>query len=151
VVVAVLLTIQLALHPERWRELTLITAVGVLGTVVDSLKATTGLLSYREGYPGIGWLCPLWITAMWLNFATTINGALSWLKGKYILAALLGAVAGPLNYLAGARMGAIDLNLALVPTFLILAVVWGIVIPFVFWIGERIELGTSRMGVQTAG
>jgi hypothetical protein len=151
VVVAALLAIQLALHPERQRELTLIVVVAILGTVVDSIKAATGLLSYQEGYPGISWLCPLWITAMWANFATTVNGALSWLKGRYALAALLGGIAGPLNYLAGARMGAIDLNLNLVPTFLILAVVWGIVIPFVFWIGERIELGAQRMEVQAAG
>ena len=151
VVVGVLLTVQLVLNPDRRRELTLIAIVGVLGTVVDSVKTATGFLGYREGYSGISWLCPLWITAMWLNFATTVNGALGWLKGRYALAAVLGAIAGPLNYLAGARMGAIDLNLDLGPTVVILALVWGMVIPLVFWIAERIELGDQSMGVQPAG
>ncbi len=140
-VVAGLIAVHLVLipRPQRWREAGYIGLIGLLGTGVDSLKAATGLISYRGGYPGIDWLCPLWITAMWALFATTANGALSWLKGRYLPAAVLGAIAGPLNYFAGARLGAIGLNLGPTVSFLLLALIWGGVIPLVFWLAEVLE------------
>lgn len=44
---------------------------------------------------------------LWLNFAMTLGASLSWLRGRYSAAALLGAAGGPVSYYAGARLGAI--------------------------------------------
>jgi hypothetical protein len=139
VVVAALFGLHLALTPDRGCEIRLAVAIGVVGTVVDSLKAATGFISYVGGYPGVDWLCPLWITAMWVNYAKALNTSLGWLKGRYLLAAILGAIAGPLNYLAGSRLGALQLNIDMSSGIVVLAVVWGIVVPLTFWLAERIK------------
>ena len=110
-----LLGLHLVLAPDPGRETRIILAVGLVGTVIDT---------YRGGYPGVDWLRPLWITAMWCNFAITLNLGLKWLQGRYLLAAVLSAVAGPANYLAGARMGAIQLNAGLPVSIVVLVVVW---------------------------
>ena len=51
--------------------------------------------------------------------------------------ALLGALGGPLAYLAGERLGAIDLAAGPVP-LLVLAVAWGSVIPLLVGLSERL-------------
>ena len=46
-----------------------IVLIGLIGTGMDSLKAATGFISYLGGYQDMGWLSPLWITAIWVFFA----------------------------------------------------------------------------------
>ena len=41
---------------------------------------------------------------MWIGFAATINHSGSWIKKRYLIAILLGAIFGPLNYLVGDKM-----------------------------------------------
>ena len=40
---------------------------------------------------------------MWINFGTTFNVCLGWLQGRYVLAAILGAAAGPLTRIRARR------------------------------------------------
>lgn len=126
-VVTILLGVHFSLTPDVTREVSLILLVGVLGSSLDTGLMLSGVYSF----PGhsLSWLCPLWITALWLNFATTFNTSLSWLRRRYTLAAVLGAVAGPLSYYAGARLGALRLNLDSTLTLLILAAIWGVLLP----------------------
>jgi hypothetical protein len=133
----ILLGLHLALTPNRGREIRLVVAVGVFGTVVDSLEAMTGFISYNGGYPRLNWLCPLWITAMWVLFASTLNSSLRWLRDRYLLAALLGAVFGPLSYFAGDRMGAIELNVVPINSAIVMVIIWGIITPFLVWLAKR--------------
>jgi hypothetical protein len=63
-----------------------------------------------------------------MNFASTLNVSLSWLAGRYALAAALSAAAGPLSYLAAMRFGVIVFpdtfrNLA------VLAAIWAVTTP----------------------
>ncbi len=74
---------------------------------------------------------------MWLLFSTSLNGTLKWLQGRYLVAALLGAVFGPLSYVAGGRLGAIEFNQDFLLTVLVLAVVWGLVVPLLAWLAKR--------------
>lgn len=74
--------------------------------------------------------------ALWPNFATTLHSSLRWLAGHYIVAALLGAVAGPLSYYAGAQLGALTLHPTLAVSMIALAVVWGITLPILLWLAE---------------
>lgn len=72
---------------------------------------------------------PLWMLCMWLLFATTLNHSLRWLAERGWLASLLGAVAGPLSYLAGERLGAVSVNHDRLP---ILALAWAITLPLYY-------------------
>jgi hypothetical protein len=120
---------------EPTREAKFLAVVAVVGTVVDSLFAASGLLAYQGGY-GLNGIAPAWITGMWLNFGTTIHTSLAWLADRVALAAILGAVGGPLTYMAGARLGAADL---LHPpwSLIALALAWAVVLPFLYWVSKK--------------
>jgi hypothetical protein len=128
IVVAVLLGLHFFLTADPTAEVRFIVAVGLIGSTVDSLLSSAGAYSFFA--PLIeGWLCPLWITSLWMNFATTFNASLSWLAGRYVLGGVFGAVGGPLSYYAGARLGAVELHPNPLLSMVILAIAWGITMP----------------------
>jgi hypothetical protein len=110
-------------------ETLLILSAMLIGTIADTIFSITGLLSYAGGYSFAPVLAPLWITAMWGGFAATLNHSLGWLKKRAPLAFLMGAVFGPLSYMAGAKFDAILFNQSTTVTIIILGVFWGLAIP----------------------
>jgi hypothetical protein len=110
-------------------ELVLILSAILAGTIADSIFASTGLLSYAGGYDFAPGLAPLWISVMWGGFAATLNHSLGWLKKRTSLAFLMGAVFGPLSYMAGSKFEAIIFNQDMTVSMLILGLFWGLAIP----------------------
>jgi hypothetical protein len=133
--------VAVAVHLLRARrpmpELRLVLYAMLLGLVADSLLLATGWLRYPSGLwlPG---LAPYWIVAMWALFATTLNLSLGWLRGRPLLAALTGAIGGPLSYLAGQKLGGIEL-LAPLPALVALALVWAVAMPLLAWLALRCD------------
>ena len=131
----------LALHLRRARrpdlEVGLVLACGIIGVWFDSLLVAAGLVAYPSGQP-VGFMAPYWIVTMWMLFATTLNVSMGWLKGRLVLAAGLGAVAGPLSYLAGQKLGGMQF---LEPTTatIALAIGWGTVMPVLMLLAERLD------------
>ena len=127
-VVAVLLMGHLFFTRDRVPEATLALAVGLFGFAVDTLQASAGLYVFT-GTSVLPWLCPPWMVALWMLFATTLNSSMAWLTGRHGLAAALGAVCGPLSYAAGARLGAIELHPNALVSLAGIASVWGLAMP----------------------
>ena len=132
----VLLLVHLGLVRERRPELLTILAVGILGTVADSAQAFAGVFVFESGY-WTYWVVPLWLTVMWLQFATLFHFALRWLSGRYVLSSALGAVGGPSAYLTGERLGAVIFPMALPYSLLALAAVWSVVFPLSVFLADR--------------
>ncbi len=131
VVVAVLLAGQLRAAPDpptlaRWLLL-----VGALGAAIDTGLGLVGLLSFRPDFTP-SWACPPWLFFLWMIFGSTLPNALRWLAATPTLAAVLGATAGPLSYFAGREMDALTLAEPLSTTLLVLAVLWGLLLPTLF-------------------
>jgi hypothetical protein len=103
--VGILLGLPLFFTTDRLREFRLLLSVGVVGFVVDSVQAACGLFSFGNA-GAVSWVSPPWMVALWLNLAATLRLSLRWLTDRALLAAVLGAVAGPLSYYAGVRLGA---------------------------------------------
>lgn len=141
-VLAVLVAVAVHLGQARrpYPEVRLIGASIIIGLVVDSTLVALGLVSYPTGsYPlGLSALAPYWIVCMWALFATTLNVSLRWLTGRWPLAMVLGAVGGPLSYLAGARLGAMNL-LQPTPALAALALAWGLVMPLLALLASRLD------------
>jgi hypothetical protein len=135
VVVGVLVTGHLLLARDRIREATLFLAIGLFGFAVDTLQASAGLYAFT-GTSILPWMCPPWMVALWMLFATTLNGSMAWLAGRHRLAAVLGAVCGPLSYMAGARLGAIELQANVLMSLAGIALVWGLAMPALLVIRE---------------
>jgi hypothetical protein len=118
-------------RPESRRlELGLLVAVGVLGVFADTLVAALGMVTYPssiEAWPFA--IAPPWIAALWVLFATLPGHSMGWLMGRPWLAALLGAIGGPLSFLAGERLGAIGTGPSPTLTYIVLAVEYAICMP----------------------
>jgi Protein of unknown function (DUF2878) len=117
------------------QELRLIAAALAIGLAWDSLLMNLGLVTFQSGFP-LEYAAPQWILALWALFATTLNVSLRWLQGRWLVAALLGAAAGPLSYWAGMRLGALVLP-ELLPALLALAVGWGAMTPLLLVVARR--------------
>jgi Protein of unknown function (DUF2878) len=128
VLTCLLVMVHLALSSDRIRELGLILAVGVLGFALDTLQASVGLYAF-ERTSILPWVCPPWMVALWMLFATTLNSSMAWLAGRYRVAAVLGAGCGPVSYLAGARLGAIELSGNVLGSLAGIGAVWAIAMP----------------------
>jgi hypothetical protein len=75
---------------------------------------------------------------MWAIFATTLNISLRWLKGRWLVAILSGAIAGPLAYYAGARLGGVvftDQTIALIA----LSMGWAVLMPLLMALSQRLD------------
>lgn len=135
-VAALVIALHLYLVPGPREELSLLVSVGLLGALLDSLLVSFGWLSFPSGqfHPA---MAPHWIIAMWMSFATVLNLSLGWLKGRYLLALVLGVVAGPMAYYAGAELGGVliqaDIGLALGGV----ALNWAIAMPLVMYLATR--------------
>jgi apolipoprotein D and lipocalin family protein len=76
--------------------------------------------------------------SLWAAFATTLNHSLRWVVHRPMVATLLGAIGGPLAYLAGAKLGA--LQLASLQTALpLIGVAWGIAMLTLSLIAMRLQ------------
>jgi len=127
---------RLGLSDRPGPELRLVLSGAALGVAIDGALAAAGVVTYTSGQPA-AWLPPLWILCLWMLFATLFSRALAWLRGRYVLAAVLGALGGPPAYLAGERLGAIEVpNTAL--ALLTLALAWALATPLLTRLSERL-------------
>jgi hypothetical protein len=134
-VAVLLLHLRQAERPEF--EVGLVIACGIIGTWFDSFLVATGWVGYPSGQLS-PYLAPYWIITMWMLFATTLNRSLGWLRGRYALAAVLGAVAGPASYIAGQKLGGIvfyNSSMALG----VLAIGWAVLMPVLMALAERLD------------
>lgn len=113
---------------DRGVELRLLVLAGLVGYAADSVLVLTGVLGFPE-QAVMGWPSTLWMAAMWVNFAMTLNASLGWLRGKYVLGAVFGFIGGPMAYFGGAQFGAVTLAEPLWRSLLLVGIEWAIATP----------------------
>ena len=116
-------------------EAVLILIAAVIGGAWDSLLVSAGWLVYPTGTL-IDGTAPYWIVALWVGFATTFNVSLRWFKQHLVLASLLGAVGGPLAFLAGERLGGVVFT-SYSAGISALALGWALLMPLMLLISNR--------------
>ena len=92
---------RLSVSPHRALEARLVVVALALGLLLENLWVRTGLLDYAVAWPWAG--SPAWILALWWAFALSIVPLLGYLHRRLLLAAVFGAIGGPLAYLGAAR------------------------------------------------
>jgi len=136
-VVAVVAAWHLLRAARPAREAGLLLAAALIGVVWDSAMSATGVLAYDAGVLA-PWLAPYWIVALWPLFATTLNVSLRWLRSRAWWPAAFGAVGGPMAYLGGAGLGAVnipDVTLAVA----MLAGGWAVITPVLVALAQRLD------------
>ena len=141
---------------NKHAELLTLVLITLVGVIWESLVASQNLMVYAtqsntqlESWALDGLvLAPYWLIVMWALFATTINQSMAWLKDKLIIAAVMGAIFGPMAFVAGEKLGAVEF--ANEPAAMVLlAVGWGILMPLVCFIAKKIET-RYKLGVSIA-
>lgn len=125
--VAAVVALHLYFSANPATELRLLAMIAVIGTAWDSLVVSSGVMSYPSGNFLSGF-APHWIIAMWVLFGTTLNVSMGWLKGRPVIAAVMGAIGGPAAYLTGFKLGGVvmpDLTLGLA----VQGIGWAILMP----------------------
>jgi hypothetical protein len=122
---------------DSTNELKLVSVAVVIGLFWETWVLSLSILYYPSHSEASFW-APHWLIMMWALFATTINLSMGWLKGRWILAVLMGAIFGPLAFVAGEKLGAVvflDSTLSMIT----LAIGWGLLMPLLLWLAERIN------------
>jgi hypothetical protein len=146
-VVGAVLLFHLSLASRRAEEGRLIVSVGLLGFAVDTALASAGVYAFT-GTSATPWLCPPWMMSLWMLFAITLDSSMGWLAGRFRLSMLLGALFGPLSYLAGARLGAIEIQAPMPVALTVIGIAWAAVMPALLWL--RASRRTSPAAVALA-
>jgi len=140
---ALLLGLTLRRAPAPGALLALAGACAALGLLAESALAASGLISYRAAFHAS--LAPAWIITLWAAFAVTLS-PFRHLLGAFALAkaAVIGAVLGPLAYVAGARLGALTLAEPGWRPLAALAVVWAVSLPALMALATRLDHWPQR-------
>ena len=122
---------------KREAEIKLVLIALGIGTVWDSILVSQTWIQYDSGL-FFSNLAPYWIILMWGLFATILNVSLRWLRERWMMAALFGAIGGPLAYYGGHRLGALRFGNEHV-ALLALAVGWAILTPLLMALATRFD------------
>ena len=135
-----------AKHPQA--EIKLLLASMGMGYVLDGIITRLGVLKFHEPTTW-WWPIPLWMVMMWPNFAGTLNSSMKWLRGRYKVGSVLGAVAGPVSYYSGVKWGAVELPwVAREGTvvgidwwfwgaMIVIGIEWALAMPALLWLSAR--------------
>ncbi|MGQ2965583.1 DUF2878 domain-containing protein [Methylophilus sp.] len=133
--VLILVVLYTAAHlqwVESWQQALPLLVTAAVGSLFDQIGYSMGWISFNDHHSWISHI-PLWMIALWLAFACTLNVSMRWLQCKPLLAAVLGGIFGPLAYLGAVQLGAVGLpspgySLAWV------ALEWAIAMPLLLWV-----------------
>lgn len=117
-------------------EIILLLITLLIGGVFDQLMLSSHLITYQSH----GWsdaLLPAWILALWAVFITTFNVSLRWMRNRWLIAVLFGAIGGPLAYFAAESLGAVTLNMSL--AYVVLGLGWAILTPLLLKISTKFD------------
>lgn len=127
------------IHEPIGRRLWAVGLITILGVIQDSMLISLHLL---ELSPGQTWefssiqITPFWYVCIWLQLALSVLVWARWALPSYAWAAM-GAVGGPLSFIAAEKMGAIHIHMPMEA----LGLLWALVIP--------LQIGLTQKLVKT--
>jgi hypothetical protein len=125
------LAVHLYLCASPGAEARALCRVALAGCLLDSLLGAIGVFGFTA------WPLPLWLALLWLVLASGLRHSLAWAGRPFWLGASLGAVGGPLAYLGGARLAAVDLPLGPLVTGVLLMPLWAFAFPLLVRLAAR--------------
>ena len=140
VVMILFLIVHYFLFVSDIREIYLVLIIGTIGTITDSLLFLSGSFIYAGAYSNEILIAPMWITAMWMGFSATVNHSMSWLKDKWLIMVICGIVFGPAAFFTGEKFGAIEFHLSALLSVLVIAIVYGILMPAIYFLNRHLGL-----------
>jgi hypothetical protein len=134
---AVVAAVHLARAVRPLPELALLALAVVAGAIFETLIVQAGWLRFDGGMLVAG-TAPVWMVALWANFATTLNVSMRLLRSRLLVAALFGGLGAPAAYYAGSKLGAVEF-IATGPALAGIAAGWLILCPLLFAAARRFD------------
>lgn len=130
--------LSLKLYPQNIRGILFFVLLLFLGLGFDKLALNYGLLVLKV-FQEFG--MPLWLVSMWLLFLSVLPMLRSFFEKRLLLAAILGAIFGPISYLSGQKFSVIEL--VSLSGLLAYILFWAVFFPFAIW-GQKWGLKNFR-------
>ena len=124
---------------QKWLEVGFVVLVANVGVAADLLWFSQGLM-LNGGTRDL----PHWLIPLWLAFATTLPHSLGWLAKSKIVAALFGAVFGPLSYWAGAQFTDVSIANPLL-WGAVLAIFWALALPAFLYLWSELVVKSKSL------
>ena len=128
------LLIWLSRVENKKEELTKVSLLTGIGIISDNTLLYFGALSVPVHFFVPAPFSPLWLIALWISFAIAIRDSLQILAHRYLVAAAIGLIGGPLAYRGGAALGALQVSDQGV---FALAGAWCVVFPLLVYLSDR--------------
>jgi hypothetical protein len=135
------------LTTNRTSQLQLGLAAAAVGLVIDTSQLALGVFRFPTTTTW-EWLPPIWMTVLWVQFATTFQYSMRWLSGRYTLAAAFALVGAPAAFFAGERFGAVEFLQPRVLHYGLLAAFWSIAVPLLVYISDQLASGEEAAGYR---
>ncbi len=124
-----LLAIHFMVSPDRKGDFLCTYKVVILGVALDFTLMQAGVFAFPGGY------FPFWLVLLWVAFALFLRHAMGFLGEKPMyLQIAVGGIGGALSYVAGAKLGAVEIPLGFVHTTAILVAIWAVALPLFYWL-----------------
>ena len=109
----------------------------VLGLALDTALIMLGTFEPNR------WLMPypmttIWLLMLWVNFSLVLNESLQFLQRHFLIAAVMGALFGPLAYFAASRLGAIHIMHPVNRRLLLICIAWAVAMPLISLIAKSL-------------
>ena len=128
--------LSLALHfylvSDRVLEFRRLLPVAMVGIGVDVMLTLIGVFDFDSAT-----IVPLWLIVLWWVFAAALYRSFAKIGQSMWLAAVLGGIAVPFNYMVGAGLGAVSLPLGEMLSVAVLVAIWIGLLPLLYCISHR--------------
>jgi hypothetical protein len=120
--------------PLRLADAIAVVIAVLIGLVHDAILLYWEHISFAE----TRYIAPLWIICLWGLLGTNLNHSLHWIYQRPWIAAGLGAICGPITYLAGVRLSTAEWSSPLTEVLPLISVLWLFVLPLHRFLSLRI-------------
>lgn len=110
------------------------------GAILDTLLINYGVMSFSKELSPHG-MVPAFMIAMWLNFATTLDLSMSWIKNRYGVAVILGFFGGPMAYYGGYTLGVLQLDLGIYKSLFYIGLEWALAMILLLFMKNNLSNG----------
>ncbi len=139
-----LFTTGILLLSERTTALARLSLMcATIGVAVETLLLQLGAIVHVTVWPSAA-VAPAWMIGLWIAFGAALPATVRLLGQRAVLNSLpVGAIFGPLAYLAGSRIGALEIAAPMPLSLGLIAFVWAAVLPLLV-IAEAAEHRSGR-------
>lgn len=142
------IALQFRFSSRRAADARALLAAFICGFLLDGALSAAGWLVYAS--PLLSLPAPVWILALWMAFAMTLNHSMAFLRGRPVLAGLLGGIGGPMAYLGAARgFDAVVFTPPAWHAIALLAVGWSIALATLAVLSQRWSIHDDGAALQT--